>query len=154
MLLNPEVKTHYPRQTSHQSLRTTQLPSDTWCLPIAGEGEHPFQLLVTWLLSCSAAYSGQHSDHLLAGSARMNKGRDRVKRRPCRQGDLWSRGPISCWAAPCASHWATSSVHPKCLLGDGCFSKFGHLFSALVGIETPFPINLQKAHIQKYSANK
>lgn len=54
-----------------------------------------------------------------------------------------------------AGHWAMSSVHPKCLLGGGCFPKFSCLFSAFVGIETSLPINLQQnIHIQKYSTNK
>lgn len=54
-----------------------------------------------------------------------------------------------------AGPWAMSSVHPKCLLGGGCFPKFSRLFSAFVGIETSLPINLQQnIQIQKYSTNK
>lgn len=58
-------------------------------------------------------------------------------------------------ACSMCSHWATQSMHPTRFLGGGCFSRFSRLFSAPVGIETPFPINLlQNTHIQKHSASK
>lgn len=58
-------------------------------------------------------------------------------------------------ACSVCSHWATQSMHPTHFLGGGCFSRFSRLFSAPVGIETPFPINLlQNTHIQKHSASK
>lgn len=57
-------------------------------------------------------------------------------------GWLWPRSPISCQPALCGSHGATSPLHTKWLPGGGRSSGLGRLFSAVVGIETPFPINL------------